>query len=133
MSPSIRALIKSDSIMFEYDVHNMKRAIQWYQDVFGFEITYGPYDCHTEFALPVAGARLALSLADDGTKIEKGARLFMSTPDIQAVETYLRNKGVKTRPIENVDNAVLILWVEDTEGNHLAFEQWLDRQHSVTS
>jgi len=127
MAQSISPLIKSDTIMFEYDVPDMKRAIQWYQNVFGFEVIYGPYDCHTEFALPIGGARLALSLADEGKKIEKGARLFISTRDIQAVEACLKSRGIKTRPIENVENAVLILWVEDSEGNHLAFEQWLNR------
>jgi hypothetical protein len=40
---------------------------------------------------------------------------------------YLQGQGVKTKPIENVDNVVLILWVEDSEGNHLAFEQWVKR------
>ncbi len=43
------------------------------------------------------------------------------------VEAYLKERGAKTKPIENVDNAVLILWVEDTEGNYLAVEQWLNR------
>ena len=113
--------------MFEYDVHDMNRAVQWYKDILRFEIIYGPYECHTEFALPVKGARLALSLADKRITIQKGSRVFIATHDVQAVEAYLKEKGANTKPIENVEDAVLILWVEDTEGNYLAFEQWLNR------
>lgn len=127
MTQQMSALIRSDTIMFEYDVHDMNRAVQWYKDTFGFEIIYGPYECHTEFALPVKGARLALSLADKRITIQKGSIVFIATHDIQAVEAYLKEKGANTKPIENVENAVLILWVEDTEGNYLAFEQWLNR------
>jgi predicted enzyme related to lactoylglutathione lyase len=127
MTQQMSTLIRSDTIMFEYDVHDMNRAVQWYKDIFGFEIIYGPYECHTEFALPVKGARLALSLADKRITIQKGSRVFIATHDIQAVEAYLKEKGANTKPIENVENAVLILWVEDTEGNYLAFEQWLNR------
>ena len=127
MIDNLSALISPDTIMFEYDVHDMQRAVHWYKHVFGCEPIFEGGDCHTEFALPVKGVRLALSLVDKNTKIEKGARLFIPTHNIQAVEAYLQNKGVKTRPIENIHNVTLILWVEDSEGNHLAFEQWIGR------
>jgi catechol 2,3-dioxygenase-like lactoylglutathione lyase family enzyme len=127
MTDSIIDLIKNDTIMFEYDVHDMQRAVTWYKDVLGFEVVFAGGDCHTEFALPVKGARLALSWVEPDVKIKKAARLFIPTSNIYAVEAYLWAKGVKTKPVENVDNVVLILWVEDSEGNHFAFEQWLAR------
>ncbi len=125
MNTTIDALIQKDNIMFEYDVHDMDRAVQWYTDIFGFEITFGPTHCHTEFALPVKNGHLALSLADESIEIRKGPRLFLVTRDVQAVEAYLKSKGVMTHPVENTDNVVLILWVEDSEGNYLAIEQRL--------
>ncbi len=128
MKPEMETLIRAHTLMFEYDVHDMKRALQWYQDIFGFECVFGPTDCHTELALPLKGARLALSLADETVKIQKGARVFLSTDHIQAFETFLKNKGVKTKPIENTHNVVLILWVEDSEGNYLAIEQRIAQQ-----
>ena len=128
MKQEMSTLISADRVMFEYDVHDMNRAVQWYQDMFGFDVVYGPTHCHTEFALPLNGARLALSLADETIKIQKGSRVFLTTDDIQAVEAYLKNKGARTKPIENTDNVVLILWVEDPEGNYLAIEQWLNRR-----
>jgi predicted enzyme related to lactoylglutathione lyase len=123
----LSALIRKDSIMFEYDVHDMGRAVQWYAEIFGFETVFEGGDCHTEFALPIPGVRLALSLVDEDVEIRKGARLFIPVDDIYAVEVYLKQKGVKTQPIENTHDVVLILWVKDSEGNHLAFEQWIGR------
>jgi len=52
--------------------------------------------------------------------------LFISVTDINAVEAYLIAKGAKTHK-EKVDDVVSILWVEDSEGNHFAFEQWANR------
>jgi catechol 2,3-dioxygenase-like lactoylglutathione lyase family enzyme len=123
MSQAMGTLVRQDTVMFEYDVHDMRRAVGWYRDVFGFEVIFEGGGCHTEFALPVEGARLALSLADEDRPIRKGARLFLRTEDIRAVEDYLKAKHVKARPIENVEDVVLILWLEDPDANHLAFEQ----------
>jgi catechol 2,3-dioxygenase-like lactoylglutathione lyase family enzyme len=113
--------------MFEYDVHNMQRAVEWYQNILGLEIVFKGDNCHTEFALPVKGARLALSLTGKDIPIQKAARLFIPTHDIYAVEADLKKKDVNMKPIENIHNVVLILWVEDSEGNHFAFEQWINR------
>jgi predicted enzyme related to lactoylglutathione lyase len=123
-----RGLYREDTIVFEYDVHDMERALRWYQAMFGFKIAYGPTHCHNELALPVSGARLALSLADSKVKIRKASRVFLVTDDIYAVEADLKNKGATTKPIENTDDVVLILWVVDPDGNHLAIKQRLIEQ-----
>lgn len=86
MNEQMGNLFKTDTVMFEYDVHDMQRAVQWYQDVLGFEIVFGPTHCHTEFALPLTGAHLALSLADEEVTIHKGSRVFLATRDLQVVE-----------------------------------------------
>ena len=118
--------VRTDTLMFEYDVHDMGRAVAWYRDVLGLEVVFKGGDCHTEFALPLSGARLALSLASPDKKIEKAARLFLRTDDLAAVEAQLKAKDVRMH-LEEVDGVVRILWVEDSEGNHLAYEQWLNR------
>ena len=126
MTQDIRAFVRNDSVMFEYDVHEMKRAVAWYREILGLEVTFKGGECHTEFALPVKGARLALSLVDKRKKILKSGRLFILVTDIDAIETWLVAKGVKVRR-ERVEDVVVILWVEDSEGNHFAFEQWINR------
>ncbi len=119
-------LVRADTIMFEYDVHDMRRAVAWYKEVLELPVVFEGGDCHTEFALPLTGARLALSLAGPEKKIEKAARLFLRSDDVAAVEARLRAKNINVR-VEEVDGVVRILWVEDCEGNHFAFEQWLNR------
>ena len=126
MTQDIRAFVRNDSVMFEYDVHEMKRAVAWYREILGLEVTFKGGECHTEFAFPVKGARLALSLVDKRKKILKSGRLFILVTDIDAIETWLVAKGVKVRR-ERVEDVVEILWVEDSEGNHFAFEQGINR------
>ena len=127
MNQPIRALTRKETVMFEYDVHDMERAVKWYSETLGLEVVFRGGGCHTEFALPVPGARLALSLAPSEKPIRKAARLFLRTEDLDAVESHLKARRVKTGPKEDVDGVVRILWVEDSEGNHLAFEQWIRR------
>ncbi|MBN1438223.1 MAG: VOC family protein [Anaerolineales bacterium] len=125
MNSNIRDRIRNDTVMFEYDVHDLPRAAAWYQDVLGLEMVFRGGDCHAEFALPVPGARLALSRAGTEKPIQKAARLFLRTDDLDGVAAALNSKGVKTGPLETVEGVVRILWVEDPEGNHFAIEQWM--------
>jgi predicted enzyme related to lactoylglutathione lyase len=123
MTQGVRGLIRDDTVMFEYDVHDMVKAVDWYTTVLGLEIIFRGGDCHTEFALPVPGTRLALSRAEKEKPIRKAARLFLRTDDLDAVEARMRAMDVKIGPVEEVDGVVRILWVEDPEGNHFAVEQ----------
>ena len=123
MTPGIRGLIRDETVMFEYDVHDMAKAVDWYKAVLGLEIVFQGGDCHAEFALPVPGARLALSRAEEGKPIRKAPRMFLRTDDLDAVEDRMRAMGVRAGPVEEVDGVVRILWVEDPEGNHFAVEQ----------
>jgi predicted enzyme related to lactoylglutathione lyase len=126
MTEDISSLMRNDTVMFEYEVRNMKRAVEWYQEVLGLKNILRGGECHTKFALPVKGARLALSLTEEETK-RSPSRLFIATNDIYAVEAYMKGKGVKTKSIENISDVTLILWIEDSEGNYFAFEQWKNR------
>ncbi len=126
MNAEIQNYLRNDSVMFEYDVHDMARAVAWYRGLFGFEITFQGGECHTEFALPVSGARLALSLCSSEKKIEKAARLFLPVSDAMAAADCLKANGIAAR-VEQVEDVVRIVWVEDPEGNRFAFEEWLNR------
>lgn len=126
MNADIQSCLRSDSVMFEYDVHDMARAVAWYRDLFGFEIIFAGGGCHTEFALPISGARLALSLCEPGKQIEKAARLFLPVSDALAAADCLKAKGIAAS-IEQVEDVVRIVWIEDPDGNPIALEQWLNR------
>jgi predicted enzyme related to lactoylglutathione lyase len=115
-------------VMFEYDVYDMRRAVDWYRSVLGLEVMFRGGECHTEFALPVPGARLALSLTGRENPIRKAARMFLRTDDLDAVRRRMRDLGEKEGAVEDVDGVVRILWVEDPEGNPFAIEQWMRRR-----
>lgn len=125
MAQGVRGLIRDDTVMFEYDVHDMARAVDWYKTMLGLEVIFRGGDCHTEFALPVPGTRLALSRAEKEKPIRKAARLFLRTDGLDAVEARMRAMGAKIGPVEEVDGVVRILWLEDPEGNHFAVEQMM--------
>jgi predicted enzyme related to lactoylglutathione lyase len=128
MGEGIRGMIRNDTVMFEYDVHDMRRAVDWYRSVLGLEVMFRGGECHTEFALPVPGARLALSLTGRENPIRKAARMFLRTDDLDAVRRRMRDLGEKEGAVEDVDGVVRILWVEDPEGNPFAIEQWMRRR-----
>lgn len=109
-------------------VYDMDRAVTWYQDIFGFDIIFRGGDCHTEFALPITGTRLALSLTSRKHQEGKArGRLFINVTNIDQVEAYLQEKKAKIEPVFIIPGVVKILWVEDSEGNYFAFEESLNR------
>jgi len=56
----------------------MDRAVAWYRDIFCFEVIYGPYACHTEFALPVR-AHVGSEPGRPDTQIRKGPGCHLTT------------------------------------------------------
>ena len=40
MVEDISSLMRNDTIMFEYEVLDMKRAVKWYQEVLGLKVTF---------------------------------------------------------------------------------------------
>ena len=40
MTQDIHTFIRIDSVMFEYDVHDMKRAVTWYKEILGLEVVF---------------------------------------------------------------------------------------------
>ena len=114
--------------MYEHIVYDMNRATKWYQDILGFNVIFKGGDCHTEFALPVKGTRLALSLTTrEHQKGKARGRLFINVTNINQIEASLQEKNVKIEPIFIIPGVVKILWVEDSEGNYFAFEESLNR------
>lgn len=87
MVEDIDSLMRNDTIMFEYEVHDMRRAVKLYKEILGLKVIFEGGEYHTEFALPVKSTRLALSLTEKPRKNGRSpSRLFIVTDDIYAVE-----------------------------------------------
>jgi hypothetical protein len=95
MTKQIGPLLSRDTVALEYDVHDMRGALEWYRHVFGFQVVPEGGQGHTELALPPTRARLALGLPEGERVIEKGGRLFLRTGEIRAAEECLEAKHVR--------------------------------------
>lgn len=116
-------LIKNDSIYFEYDVKDFEGAKKFYSEIFGFEITWdgGTEVGWCQMNLPIPGVKLGLNLLREGEVKQGSGLLYLDTGNVEAVETYLKEKGVKTDPIRDIPNMVTILIAYDPEGNRIGF------------
>jgi len=117
----IKSLLKKDSIIFEYNVKDLNRSKQFYQDIFGFEMVWDGSDeigwC--QLKLPVAGTTLGLNLIREGNIPSTSASLYFDTEDLDAVEKALKDKGVETKPIQDIPDNVSILIAMDPDGNEI--------------
>ncbi len=110
---------KKNSIYFAYPVQDYDRAVKFYEEVFKFEKLWdqGSKVGWCEFALPVKGAKLGLSLSQSG-KIKLGsARLVLDVLDLGVTREYLKSKGVKTTEITDILDMVSYFDAFDSEGN----------------
>ncbi|MGY5875643.1 MAG: hypothetical protein RTU30_07850 [Candidatus Thorarchaeota archaeon] len=70
---------------------------------------------------PVSGVHLALNLLREGDVTHGSGKIYFDTDDIEALEAFVREKGVETKPIEDIPDMVSILLVIDPDGNEIGF------------
>ncbi len=110
---------KKDSIYFQYSVKDFDRAKKFFEEVMGFEKAWdgGTEVGWCEFKLPVEGARLGLSLLQEG-EVKKGSgSLTMNVDDIAKTREYFDSKGLSPTEITDIPDMVSYFNIEDTEGN----------------
>jgi predicted enzyme related to lactoylglutathione lyase len=123
MTKSFDELVMHDRIYFEIKVKDLNRAKKFYHDVFGLEVFYdAPREVGwCSMCLPVPGVQLALQcVTEDGNNIGASSLVF-SIFDIDAIESYLKEKGVTTRPIADLPDVVSLLVMEDPDENRICF------------
>jgi len=116
-------LVMHDRIYFEIKVKDLNRAKKFYQDVFGLEVfdDAGEEAGWCSMCLPVPGVQLALQRVGEGNNHKSSASLIFSIFDIEAVESYLKKKGVTPRPIVDLPDMVSLLVMEDPDENEICF------------
>ncbi len=123
MTKSFDELVMHDRIYFELKVKDLNRAKKFYHDVFGLEVFH---DAQNEvgwcsMCLPVPGVQLALQCVDEVNPSNDSASLIFSVFDIEAVESYLRERGVSTKPIADIPDVVSLLIMKDPDNNGICF------------
>lgn len=95
------------------------RAKKFYSEVMGFDITWdgGAEVGWAEFALPAEGARLGINLIRDGEHRQGSGTLTMDVEDLDACQTYFKEKRIETTEITDIPNMVSYFNLKDPEGN----------------
>lgn len=119
-----------------FEVFDMPRALGFYRDILGFEVTAdsGQGDDSGWVMLERDGVALMLNtMYDDGeqppepdpvrTKVHKDTCLYFSSPDVDAVYEYLKEKVSDIERPENAPYGMRQLYMRDPDGYNLCF-QW---------
>ena len=110
---------------FEIPVTDMERAIRFYQDVLGYELTRQQVDGYEMAFFPRAdgkpGASGALAKGDVYVPSKTGAIIYFDVPDIDPILEKAKAKGAKVLyPKKSLGEAGFVAEIEDSEGNRIA-------------
>jgi predicted enzyme related to lactoylglutathione lyase len=110
---------------FEIPVTDMERAIRFYQDVLGYELTRQQVDGYEMAFFPRAdgkpGASGALAKGDVYVPSKTGAIIYFDVPDIDPILEKAKAKGAKVLyPKKSIGEAGFVAEIEDSEGNRIA-------------
>jgi predicted enzyme related to lactoylglutathione lyase len=110
---------------FEIPVTDMERAIRFYEDVLGYELTRQEVDGYEMAFFPRAdgkpGASGALAKGDVYVPSKAGAIIYFDVPDIDPILEKAKAKGAKILyPKKSIGEAGFVAEIEDSEGNRIA-------------
>jgi len=110
---------------FEIPVADMPRAIQFYQAVFGFELSRGDLNGYDMAFFPMhsdaQGAGGMLITGEGYAPSRTGTIVYFSTLDIEATLAKVEQSGGKTTVAKkSIGQHGFIGWFEDCEGNTVA-------------
>jgi predicted enzyme related to lactoylglutathione lyase len=112
--------IELRSVYFQLRVKDLLRAKKFYEDLFGFEVTWfmSPKAGWCEFRLPGGDFRLGLNAVQEGEDFDPmWGRLTLDVKDLIATKKYLHEKGVETSEIFDIPSMVSYFNLKDSEGN----------------
>src|SRR5438874_1739437 len=106
-------------------VADQDRALEFYAEKLGFEkrmdIAYGEGDRWLEVGPPGGETAVALVPPREGDPVGVDTRIALTTPDIDAVYSELREAGVDVDPeiMRMGDPVPPMFWLRDQDGNTL--------------
>jgi uncharacterized protein len=124
-SATDQAAMQNPVYHFEIPVTDMERAIRFYQDVLGYELTRQQVDGYEMAFFPRAdgkpGASGALAKGDVYVPSKTGAIIYFDVPDIDPILEKAKAKGAKVLyPKKSIGEAGYVAEIEDSEGNRIA-------------
>ena len=103
------------NVYFQLSVDDLERAKNFYEDVYGLEVSWytSPEDGWCELYLPGEGSRLGLNLGGDA------GVLTFEVGDLEAAKSYLEGRGLEAGEITDVPDMVSYFNTADSEGNRI--------------
>jgi hypothetical protein len=113
---------------FEIPVSDMSRAKDFYEGVFGYQLTRQEVDSYDMAFFPradgAAGASGALAKGDAYKPSKDGAIIYFDVPDIDVVLRNAKQRGSKILyEKKDIGGAGFVAEFEDSEGNRVALSQ----------
>ena len=109
-----------------YNVSDVRRSIDWYQDVLGFKVQYHLEEmgwCEMETHIPKVNVGLSQV---ENPEVKGGPTLTWGVIDIDAARAELESKGVKfDGETTEIPDMVKLATFFDPDGNHLMLYQGL--------
>ena len=107
------------------NVADLRRAIEWYETVLGFECTGADINDRWQYADFVRGEGATFAIAVD--KIGPShARFNFDVDDAQALWGQLKDKVEVIQPLETMPYGTIKFTIKDLDGNELGFCQEAD-------
>lgn len=105
--------ISYKTVYFQLKVDDLERAKNFYEEVFGLDVTFymSPEVGWCELQLPGGSPRLGLNSGGSG------GTLTFDVEDLEVTKGYLEGKGLETTEVTDVPDMVSYFNVKDTEGN----------------
>jgi predicted enzyme related to lactoylglutathione lyase len=114
--------IQFERMYFQLKVNDLERAKKFYEEIFGFEVSWyiSPDVGWCELDLPGGTSRLGLNTTEDGEDILPDSGTFtIEVKNLEESKTYLEKKGVETSEITDIPGMVSYFNITDSEGNRV--------------
>ena len=104
------------------NVRDLHKAIEWYENVLGFECTGADINDRWQYADFACGEGAVFAIMVD-KKVPSCARFNFDVDDVDSLWEKLKNKVVVIQPIETMPYGTRKFTITDPDGNELGFVQ----------
>lgn len=103
-----------------FEVRDLEASLAWYRKWLGEPDTF-PTEGVAEYQI---GEHAWLQLSCDGQEVTRPGSVVLGVDDVHAAKSLLESRGIETGEVADYE-VVLVLDVQDVDGNRIAFAQEL--------
>jgi len=111
----------SHVMMWGYD---LEKVSKWYKEKLGFSIAYLAPGEFLSMHHPEMGRLDFHATGEDKSNIGKGPMPYFIVDDINAVKSWLEDKGIRVDDVQQEGDSPKHTWFWDCEGNIIGLEEF---------